>query len=169
MRARRYGLLAAADLGAVVLDPPLEQRRQVIAALAQRRHHDAARREQIVELARDDLRVDGALEIEIAGRDDLHRAPSSRIARRNVRWDGVDRSLTSLTSNVPPAAARNASRARAHASSPGALATSLPSKLGRTATKRPPPRGPRRCSTRATNSRPVPCSPQINTGAPPSA
>ena len=40
LETRRLG---AADLGGVVLDPALEQRRQIVDAIAQRRHLDAAR------------------------------------------------------------------------------------------------------------------------------
>jgi hypothetical protein len=87
VRARRNGRPGAADLGGVVLDPALEQRRQIIDAIAQRRHFDPARGEQIVELARDDLRVDRAIDIDVGGRDhvDVVVAIADRAAKRALR------------------------------------------------------------------------------------
>src|SRR6185312_3979237 len=71
VRAGRDARLLAADLRGVVLDPAFAQGRQVLDAIAQRRDLDAVRGEQLVEVARDDLRLDRVIDIDVRGRDDL--------------------------------------------------------------------------------------------------
>jgi hypothetical protein len=68
---RTSARVATVDLGGVVLDPAFEQDREILDAIAQRRDLDAAWLEHVVELALDDRGVDGALEIEIRGGDDV--------------------------------------------------------------------------------------------------
>ena len=167
VRARRYSWPRAADLGRVVLDPALEQRRQVIDPIAQRRHFDPPRREQVVELARDDLRVDRTLDIDVGGRDhvDVVIAIADRAAQRALRRRRqIDHVLDEQ--RAARGGLERAARALAdvgHLRGVGALERRPHRHEAMAATR------PALVQIRATSSRPVPCSPVIRIGASPSA